>query len=252
VRLGRLLAPYAVRYVVVVDTLGPSIPGLQTPPADQPPGDVVPALAAQLDLREVISQSGFYVFRDDEALPLRAQRGATGAASAPSAADALTGVPSELRGWEPVLRGAPGVTSATGRVKKGTVLAAVAPAADWRLRVPGGRTERATTAFGYAATFPVTTPGTVTVGFAGSWGHGVEVALETLAWVVAAAALAGRRRWLDWWWTPLRRVSRRRLRGRAPGDDASSADAVSTGAPADGVTPAPSPRPAASVAGDQR
>ena len=31
VRLGRLLAPYAVRYVVVVDTLAPSIPGLQTP-----------------------------------------------------------------------------------------------------------------------------------------------------------------------------------------------------------------------------
>ncbi|HTZ09674.1 MAG TPA: glycosyltransferase, partial [Acidimicrobiales bacterium] len=31
VRLGRLLAPYAVRYVVVVEALAPAIPGLQTP-----------------------------------------------------------------------------------------------------------------------------------------------------------------------------------------------------------------------------
>jgi len=35
-------------------------------------------------------------------------------------------------------------------------------------------------------------------------------AAELLAWAVVAAALLGRRRWLDWWWRPLTRVSRRR------------------------------------------
>ena len=37
------------------------------------------------------------------------------------------------------------------------------------------------------------------------------VALELLLWVATAAALLGRRRWLDWWWGPLRR--RRQARG---------------------------------------
>ncbi len=251
VRLGRLLAPYAVRYVVVVDTLGPSIPGLQTPPADQPPGDLAPALAAQLDLREVISQSGFSVFSDDEALPLRALRPGSGPASVPTTADAVTGTAPQLRGWEPALEAAAGVTSATGRVGKGTVLAAVAPAADWRLTGPGGRTERSTTAFGYAATFPVRTPGRVTVGFAGSWGHGVEAGLETAAWVVVAAALAGRRRWLDWWWTRLRRVGRRRSRGGAPDGAVSPPDPGTAEPEAGRLTPAP-PCPAASMTGEQR
>ena len=37
VRLGGLLAPYAIRYVVVVDNLAPSIPGFQTPLDFEPP-----------------------------------------------------------------------------------------------------------------------------------------------------------------------------------------------------------------------
>ncbi len=76
VRLGRLLAPYAVRYVVVVDTLAPSIPGLQTPISHPAPSDLLGALAAQVDLRQVISQGGFEVFEDAAALPLRAVRAA--------------------------------------------------------------------------------------------------------------------------------------------------------------------------------
>ena len=64
VRLGRLLAPYAVRYVVVVDTLGPSIPGLQSPISHPAPADLVGALASQVDLRQIISQGGFDVFVD--------------------------------------------------------------------------------------------------------------------------------------------------------------------------------------------
>jgi hypothetical protein len=213
VRLGRLLAPYAVRYVVVVDTLAPSIPGLQTPISHPTPSDVVGALAAQVDLRQVISQGGFDVFQDAAALPLRAVRPV--ASASPSPASTVSGSDPALAGWQPVLPGAPGQTVVKGRVGAGTVLAAVAPATQWTLTGPHGAVEHGFTSFGYAATFHTARPGTVTVAFTGSWAHGVEIGAETAAWVAVAAALAGPRWWRDWWWGPLRRRGARRRRRRA-------------------------------------
>jgi len=210
VRLGRLLAPYAVRYVVVVDTLAPSIPGLQTPISHPVPGDLLGALAAQIDLRQIISQGGFDVFVDPTALPLRATRSGAGAPASPQSA--VTGVDPALTGWRPALVGSPDATSVTGRVGAGTVLDAVAPAADWRLTGPNAVVVHAKRAFGYAATFSSSRPGTVTVAFVGSWAHGFEIGVETAAWVVLAAALAGRGWWLDWWWGPLGGGGTRRRR----------------------------------------
>jgi hypothetical protein len=215
VRLGRLLAPYAVRYVVVVDTLAPAIPGLQTPISHPAPGDVVGALASQIDMRQVISQGGFDVFQDGAALPLRAVR-PTSVASPPPAST-VTGSDPELAGWHGVLPGAPGQTIVTGRVPAGTVLAAVAPAPDWRLTARRGAVEHPYTSFGYAATFHAPRPGTVAVAFVGSWAHGLEIAVETAAWIVVAVALAGPRWWRDWWWGPVRRRGARRRRRRAVG-----------------------------------
>ena len=72
VRLGRLLAPYAVRYVVVVDTLGALDPRAADARSRIPPPPIsLGALGAQIDLRQIISQGGFDVFVDPSALPLR-------------------------------------------------------------------------------------------------------------------------------------------------------------------------------------
>ena len=212
VRLGRLLAPYAVRYVVVVDTLAPSIPGLQTPislsgprrpprragsPGRPAPGHLPRGLRGLRGRRRPPPAGGANRDPASASLSAVAGVGADGAVG--------HGGPAGLAGWRPALVGPPGATSVTGRVPAGTVLAAVAPAAAWRLTGPGGTVEHASTSFGYAATFPVARPGPVTVAFVGSWAHGVEIAVETAAWVVVAAALAGRRWWLDWWWGPLGR-----------------------------------------------
>ena len=164
VRLGRLLAPYAVRYVVVVDTLAPSVPGLQSPVAYDPPSDLVPALGAQIDLRQIISEQGFEVFEDPAALPLRAVR--SGAAPTATVASTVTGAAPALSGWTPVFAAAPpGATSTTGRVPAGTVFAAVAPAGRWHLRDADGRVDHATTAFGYAPTFTSAPAQVVTLSF---------------------------------------------------------------------------------------
>ncbi len=235
VRLGRLLAPYAVRYVVVVDTLAPSIPGLQTPISHPVPGDLLGSLAAQIDLRQIISQGGFDVFVDPTALPLRATRSGAGAPGSPESA--VTGVDPALSGWRPALVGSPGATSVTGRVGAGTVLDAVAPAADWRLTGPDGAVVHSKTAFGYAPTFSTSRPGTVTVAFVGSGAHGFEIGVETAAWIVLAAALAGRRWWLDWWWGPLGGGPRRRRRARlASGPIITQSHVEPADEPADGAS----------------
>jgi GT2 family glycosyltransferase len=214
VRLGQLLAPYGVRYIVVLDSFGPSIPGLQSPASDPAPSDLVPALAGQIDLRMVISQGGFEVFANADALPLTAVRRpaptstpTSGSASASPPAASVTGFPPELTGWTAALRRHVGDATAVGRVPAGTVFDAVAPASGFTLTERGGGLVHPKTVFGYAPAFSVSRPGTVTVSFNGSATRGIEVAVEIVLWVVALAALAGRRRWLDWWWGRRRRTA---------------------------------------------
>ncbi|MHB8681174.1 MAG: glycosyltransferase, partial [Acidimicrobiales bacterium] len=69
VQLGTLLAPYAVRYIVVVGALAPVIPGFQAPVEYPAPPGALAGLEAQPELSEVLAQGGFSVFVDDLALP---------------------------------------------------------------------------------------------------------------------------------------------------------------------------------------
>jgi GT2 family glycosyltransferase len=246
VRLGGLLAPYAIRYVVVVDNLAPSIPGFQSPLAYEPPPDLNPALLSQLDLRQIIGQGGFEVFVDDDALPERAvlasgpqstTAGATTTTTAAAAATTTTttttsttttsttttttvpsslGVDQALTGWTPVLHGSPGATVASGHVPAGTVMAAVAPSTSWELVTSGGHVERSTTIFGYAASFDVDRPGTVTVKFKGSWSHGLEVVVEILLWLIVIGLLVLRRESLARWMSLFRRRRAKRDRTTTP------------------------------------
>ena len=193
VRLGRILAPYAVRYVVVVQTLAPSIPGFQSPSGFEPPAGLGPALLGQVDLHELISQGGFDVFVDAASVPVRAVR----PAPAPAPALDVAGRSPGLEGWRPALRGSPDATRISGRVGAGTVLDAVAPARRWHLVGPGGRVEPASSAFGYAATFRVPRAGPVTVAFSESADHGLVIVGE----IAAVGDRAGRARRP----TPLRR-----------------------------------------------
>jgi GT2 family glycosyltransferase len=233
VGLGELLAPYAIRYVVVVDNLAPSIPGFQSPLAYRPPPDLNPALLSQLDLRQIIGQGGFEVFVDDAALPERAvlasgpQSSAAATPTTPASSSSSTttsttsttttttvpttvGVDQALIGWTPALHASPGATAASGHVPAGTVMAAVAPSRSWELVTSKGVVQRSTTIFGYAASFDVDRPGTVTVKFKGSWSHGLEVVVEILLWLIAIGLLVIRRQSLARWTSlPGRRRARR-------------------------------------------
>lgn len=215
--LGQLLAPAAVRYVVVVDTVAPVIDGMQRPQAFPAPADLVVALMDQGDLLPVPSSgSGYTVFENTAYVPERAQRSGQPVAAAgrwPSTAD--------VSGWHPALPGVPGSSSYAGPVGAGTTYAAYAPAGRWHLAVDG-RAVPQSAAFGWAAQYGGTPAGRATLAFDGSVLPTVGGVLELLLWVAVAGALLGRRRWLDWWWGPLlhrfrhRRAGRRRHGAAAP------------------------------------
>jgi hypothetical protein len=70
VRLGALMAPYQIRYVVVVQSAAPAIPGLQQPQVFASESTTVQALRAQSDLRELVGEGGYVVFADPTSPPL--------------------------------------------------------------------------------------------------------------------------------------------------------------------------------------
>ncbi|HUC37255.1 MAG TPA: glycosyltransferase family 2 protein [Acidimicrobiales bacterium] len=250
VQLGQLLAPYAVRYVVVVGALAPTELGTKATLTRAPPPGLITGLASQIDLRQVISEPGFEVWVDEGALPERALRAAPAASSAAASA-AGTVAPSAtvasgaLSGWQPVLSGSPGSTHFTGRVGRGTLYVALAPHQAWQLIVPGGGAQSAEEAFGFGASFSSARDATVTVRFAGSWRHGLAVGAETVLWIAVLLALGVRRRWfVRWLGAPItgRRSGRRRRRARArraqgPRDDGDVGRELVRGGAPSGVGP---------------
>ena len=72
-RLGSLLAPAAVRYVVVLTSIAPEIAGEQSPTAYPVPADLMPALGRQLDLQPVLSGTGITVYANAAWVPQRAE-----------------------------------------------------------------------------------------------------------------------------------------------------------------------------------
>lgn len=194
--LGRLLAPAAIGYVVVIETLAPTVIGVQTAPSYPVPADLLPALSQQADLRQIPGGEGFVVFANTAALPERASRAAGSvrgkqAAGGPAAGVALP-APGDLAGWRPALAGPSGSEGFFGTVGAGTVYAAMAPGGDWQLSV-GGMGARESSAFGWAAQFEVARAGRGALRFAGVPLAGLGGLAELLLWLVVVSVLIDRR-----------------------------------------------------------
>lgn len=189
VHLGRLLAPTAVRYVVVLGTVAPAIPGVQAAQAYPPPAGLLDALGAQIDLRQIPGGEGFTVFQNTVALPARAERGRTQAALPVAAA---TPTLADVAGWRAILPGPAGSLAYGGPVSPGTVFSSAAPAGNFQLvstaETPGANNPTPAAgqpAFGWASQYR-TVGGTAELRFHGN----VIVPLATMAqfvlWVVVA------------------------------------------------------------------
>ncbi|HXR54335.1 MAG TPA: glycosyltransferase [Acidimicrobiales bacterium] len=196
VHLGRLLAPAAIRYVVVIETLAPTVVGVQSAPSYPVPADLLAGLAQQADLRQIPGGEGFVVFTNTAALPERASRPGgpvlgRGATKGPAAGIALP-AQGDLTGWRDALRGPSGSEGFFGAVESGTVYAAMAPGGDWQLSVDGTGAH-ASSAFGWGAQFEVAKGGSGALRFAGVPLAGLGGLVELLLWLVVVGVLIDRR-----------------------------------------------------------
>jgi hypothetical protein len=182
-RLGHLLAPMAVRYVVVpVGTLGrAAAPSLTD------------AFGFQVDLRELQTDQNLVVYENAAWAPARARLN-------PSAAEASRGTGldaarrAELAGSQPVLPKEHSPFRFSGALGDGDqVLLSEASAPGWTLHV-GGRNADRRTAFGWANAFEVGRGGKATLRYHTSPTRYVAIGVEVVLWFAALRALRDARR----------------------------------------------------------
>ena len=147
-RLGRLLAPMGVQYVVVPSQLAPDPDAGEVAP---PPPQLRAALASQLDLEEVPVIGGITIYRNDAWVAGRAVLPSSGARRArpeDAVAEDLSKSPAALLADD-------GPTNATGAVPRaGDLLVSQGASDKWKVSVAGRSVPRSTV-YGWANQFDV-------------------------------------------------------------------------------------------------
>ncbi len=191
-RLGRMLAPMSVRYIVVPLRAGPQASGA---PAYPPPSALLNTLAGQLDLRQKDIDDALVVYENEAWIPERAVL-ADPVAAASEEAGFESLVRTDLAGSSAVLPTGDGSNRWQGDVGTGTVYLS-APADDgWHLTVAGESVTRRP-AFGWANAFAVDQAGPATLGFDTPLTRPLMVAVQAVLWVLTAVVAIGRGRRRD-------------------------------------------------------
>lgn len=180
VRLGRLLAPMGVRYVVVP---------LQKAPVPfsserfDIPATLRAAFEQQLDLERVDVNDGLLVYRNRAWAPTRSlvAKGTTVGSSYLDAASV------DLTGATNVLPADRGTTGASGKVTRpGVVLVGSAASSGWELTV-GGKHQPRTKAWGWANQFRVSGTGPAALRYDTPWWRYLLLGGQVVLWLAAVA-----------------------------------------------------------------
>ena len=186
-RLGRLLAPMAVRYVVLPTQLAG---GERRGPQRPPPAALARALASQIDLRLLPSDPATAVYENTA-------WGPNGGLVPPAVAEA--GIPetlargADLSGSRAVLRGRGPVRFAGHLPSEGTVVVSEAPSSRWVLTVDGDDVPR-TDAFGVANAYTAVSGGRAVLRYRTPLVRYAGLLLEVALWVGAVQLLRRLRR----------------------------------------------------------
>jgi GT2 family glycosyltransferase len=184
-RLGRLLAPMAVRYIVVPSELATGRDG----PARFPvPANLSRALVSQLDLRQLPSDPAVAVYENTSWGPARAVLPARLSGPVPTG----MGPGVDLSGATPVLPG-DGPVRFSGSVSAGTVLVSETSSNRWSLTVDGDGTPRRN-AYGVANAYTAGSGGRAVLRYRTPLVRYAAIILQVALWVIAIRALLGLRR----------------------------------------------------------
>jgi GT2 family glycosyltransferase len=179
-RAGRLLAPFAVRYVVIPVADGAN--SRQDDPLPVPAG-LLDALGDQLDLGEVYSPRSNYIVYENEAwVPMRSVLTPAGA-DASTLAGPTALARADASGATPVMPGADELSVGRADLPGGTFHLAEPFDRGWTLSVDGVDVP-SRPAFGSTTAFDVETPGSARLTFDSSAARRWIVAAQGAAWVL--------------------------------------------------------------------
>jgi GT2 family glycosyltransferase len=185
-RLGRLLAPMAVRYVVVAERPAPAPFSTVELPV---PADLSATLALQLDLRRIDVPAGLTVYENEAYLPLVA-------AGPPGLGEEAEGIAEVIRAD---LGGATAVLDDEGHARwRGTVpdgsrvLLSATAAERWELSVDGVGAERSKS-FGWANAFEVGDGGLAELHYRTPATRYGMLAIQALLWLLAVRSVLAAR-----------------------------------------------------------
>ena len=199
-RLGRMLGPLGIRYVLLVDRAAPARTGAQRHPV---PDGLVATVARQLDLRRMAIDPALTAYENTAWVPVRAQVGDDAADVLEGGEPLRGGAATDLAGAsEPVLLRDDGHTTSSGRVEAGTVYLAEAASSGWQLRV-GDEAAARSRALGWANAFEVPDGGPATLRYRTSPTRWAAILLQVLLWTAT----------LVWFWRTRPRRRREDLIG---------------------------------------
>jgi hypothetical protein len=189
-RAGRLLAPLAVRYVVV-----PIIDGAASTRDEliAPPAGLIDALSDQLDLRRRYSSPDVVIFENAAWIPTRSLLTEVGVVASQSAGTAEV-IATDLSGATPFLQTEYDHQTATADAPVGTFHLSVPYSDSWSLMTPEGEVV-ARPAFGVTNAYDIPAAGPVSLEFTTSAVHRLAVGFQMIMWMcVIAIALVRRPR----------------------------------------------------------
>ncbi|MCU1400890.1 MAG: hypothetical protein JWN62_3999 [Acidimicrobiales bacterium] len=188
-RIGRLLAPFSIRYIVV-----PLVNGIDST-TDKPlasPTGLLTSLTTQLDLKRLYTPPNYIAFENSAWIPTRSTLSPSAALDSNEAgAQALAS--GDFSGSTAALVGMPDRGPATGPVSAGVLYVAIPFDPHWQLEVDGARIAPRV-AFGSTLAFDVPKAGQGTLRYVTDTSRHLAVIVQLLAWL-ALALLASRVRW---------------------------------------------------------
>jgi hypothetical protein len=183
-RLGRLLAPMGIRYVVVAQRLAPAPFSTEARPT---PRGFLATLDAQLDLEPLDVPAGLVVYRNQAAFPVRAAVPLD--PPPPTDGGIADAAGTDLSDAAPVLTRDAGHLRWKGDVPADhQVLVAEASSDRWQLRV-GGRTVDSEKSFGWATGYRVEAGGPATLRYRTPPLRYAMLLVQALVWLFALRAL---------------------------------------------------------------
>src|SRR5205085_12635757 len=188
-RLGHMLAPMGVRYLVLPTRAAPGARGEVTPP----PADIGMALQDQLDMRQVPSDPSILLYENVAWAPARAVLPA-GAVDASHSTRPASAGSVDLAGADPALLKAHGPQSFTGPLGAGQeVLFAESTTGRWDLKV-GGKKAAHRTAFGWANAYTAGAHGTGSLHYRTPVSRYLALVVALVLWALAIRTVVVLRR----------------------------------------------------------